>query len=327
MKQLFLFSTAWLLLFNIAIAQSPGGVSTGLKAWYKADAHTSQPTGWPDQSGNGKHLNSGGVSPTWNAGTATFNFNPFFNFTGASNNYFYSTAGIMGSTTSSGSIFGVAKNNGTTGWQTLYGFGDDDPNLQQEYGGLVYNIWRDNAFSSSFGTAINSSPAHIPNMFWNASGGTQGQLNGSYSSVVNTGAAIADNLFVVGTEGLLVPGVGNEQYEGNIPEVIVYNQNLSGTIEAQKINSYLAIKYGVSLSHNYLSSNGTTIYSVASYATNIMGIGRDDASALYQKQSTSVASKCGLVLGLGTNLNNTNQANTNTLSDNQWWVIMVWVNN
>lgn len=321
MKQLFLFSTAWLLLFNIAIAQSPGGVSTGLKAWYKADAHTSQPTGWPDQSGNGKHLNSGGVSPTWNAGTAIFNFNPFFNFTGASNNYFYSTAGIMGSTSSAGSIFGLAKNNGTTGWQTLYGFGDDNPNLAQQSAGLVYNIWRTNGLSNTFGTDINTSPTHIPNMFWNASGGTQGQLNGSYSSIVNTGAAIADNLFVVGTEGLLVPGVGNEQYEGNIPEVIVYNQNLSGTIEAQKINSYLAIKYGVSLSHNYLSSNGTTIYSVASYATNIMGIGRDDASALYQKQSTSVASKCGLVLGLGTNLNNTNQANTNTLSDNQFVVV------
>ena len=151
MKLKFLFSIAWLLLFNIAMAQSPGGVSTGLKAWYKADAHTSQPTGWPDQSGNGKHLNSGGVSPAWTAGTVSFNFNPVFNFTGASNTYFYSTAGIMGSTSSAGSIFGVAKNNGTTGWQTLYGFGDDNPNLQQQTAGLVYNIWRTNALSNSFG--------------------------------------------------------------------------------------------------------------------------------------------------------------------------------
>jgi uncharacterized repeat protein (TIGR01451 family) len=320
MKLKFLFSIAWLLLFNYAIAQSPGGVSAGLKAWYKADAHTAQPSGWPDQSGNGKHLSSGGVNPTWTAGTATFNFNPVFNFTGASQNYFYSTAGIMGSTSSAGSIFGVAKNNGTTGWQTLYGFGDDDPNLQQQSGGLVYNIWRNNALSNSFGTGINTSPAHIPNMFWSTTGGTQGQINGSYSSLATSSGPIADNLFVVGTEGLLVPGAGYEQYEGNIPEVIVYNQNLTGTTDAQKINSYLGIKYGVSLSHNYLSSNGSTIYSVASYSSNIVGIGRDDASALYQKQSTSVSSACGMVIGLGANLYNTNQANTSTLSNNQFLV-------
>ena len=217
MKLKFLFFITWLLCFNFAMAQSPGGVSAGLKAWYKANAHTAQPSGWPDQSGSAKHLISGGVNPTWTAGTATFNFNPVFNFTGASNTYFYTTSGIMGSTTSAGSVFGVAKNNGTTGWQTLYGFGDDDPNLQQQTAGLTYNIWRDNGLTNTFGSGINTSPTHIPNMFWNASGGTQGQHNGTYSSVSATGAAIADNLFVVGTEGLLVPGAGYEQYEGKIP--------------------------------------------------------------------------------------------------------------
>ena len=82
MKLKFLFFITWLLCFHFAMAQSPGGVSAGLKAWYKANAHTAQPSGWPDQSGNAKHLISGGVNPTWTAGTATFNFNPVFNFTG-----------------------------------------------------------------------------------------------------------------------------------------------------------------------------------------------------------------------------------------------------
>jgi len=103
----------------------------------------------------------------------------------------------------------------------------------------------------------------------------------------------------VGSEGYAVPGGGYELYNGNIPEVIVYNQNLTGTVNAQKINSYLGIKYGVTLSHNYLSSSGTTTYTVATYGSNIVGIGRDDASALYQKQSTSVSGKCGLVIGVG----------------------------
>lgn len=322
MKQKFLFSLAWLLCFHFAMAQSPGGVATGLKAWYKADAHTAQPSGWPDQSGNAKHLSSGGVNPTWTAGNATFNFNPFFNFTGASSNYFYTTAGIMGSNTSAGSFFGVAKNSGTTGFQTLYGFGDDNPNLVQNGSGLVYTPARGNSDRTAInmGTAVNMASTHIPNFFWDATNGNQGQYNGSYTAVDNYGSGITDNIFAVGSEGYAVPGGGYELYNGNIPEVIVYNQNLTGTVNAQKINSYLGIKYGVTLSHNYLSSSGTTTYTVATYGSNIVGIGRDDASALYQKQSTSVSGKCGLVIGVGSTLFNTNQANTNTLTNNQFLV-------
>lgn len=321
MTQKNLILILWLLVFNKAIAQSPGGVSSGLKAWYKANAHTSQPTGWPDQSGNNKHLTSGGASPSWTAGTSLFNFNPCFDFTGLNQSYFYNTSGIMGSSTSAGSVFTVVKNSGTTGWQTIWGFGDDNPNLQQNSAGLIYDLYRGGGYSFSFGTNINTATTHIPNTYWNASGGNQGQYNGTYTTVTAGGGAITDNLLSVGSEGYAIPGTGNERYNGKIPELIVYNQNLATTNEAQRINSYLGIKYGVSLSHNYLAADGTTIYSIAGYDKNIMGIGRDDASAMYQKQSTSVSSKCKLVIGVGANLFNTNQEHTGNFSNNQFLVV------
>ena len=63
------------------------------------------------------------------------------------------------------------------------------------------------------------------------------------------------------------------------------------------MESYLAVKYGFTLDqsaangNDYTSSNGTVIWDRAvntGNAANITGIGRDDGSALNQKQSKSV---------------------------------------
>jgi uncharacterized repeat protein (TIGR01451 family) len=305
---------------------APGGVLAGLRAWYKANAHSSQPAGWPDQSGNGKDLISGGVSPTWTVGNELFNFNPHFNFTGVNQNYFYNNTGIMGTNSTPGSIYGVARSNGTTDWQTIYGFGDDNPNLMQNSGGLVYTPSRN--FSDrtgiNFGTSINTSSTNIPNLYWNVSDGFQAQYNGTYTAVDNIGGAISDNLFVIGSEGANIPGNGNERYNGRIPEVAVYNLNLTGTNEAIRINTYLGVKYGVTLSHNYLSSNSTTVWdrtANSSYNNNIFGVARDKNSDLHQKQSISVNVNQKLIVGAGTGLFNTNVANSNTLNDNQYLMV------
>ncbi|WP_185113555.1 hypothetical protein, partial [Chryseobacterium sp. CCH4-E10] len=71
-------------------------------------------------------------------------------------------------------------------------------------------------------------------------------------------------------------------------------------------------------------SDGTTIAwdatSNSSYANNIAGIGRDDLSTLYQKQSQSVNTGSQVVMALGT-VATTNQANANTItSDKQFFI-------
>lgn len=79
---------------------------------------------------------------------------------------------------------------------------------------------------------------------------------------------------------------------GDLAELIVYN-NFPSAVDKQKIDSYLAIKYGFSVSQatltNYLSSNATVIYPAttthSAYITNITGIGMDNGSGLMQAGS------------------------------------------
>ncbi len=80
-------------------------------------------------------------------------------------------------------------------------------------------------------------------------------------------------------------------FGGHMAEIIGYNQALSPT-DRQKVESYLAIKYGMTLRQNYIASDGSAIYPAATAhedcVNDIAGIGRDDATALDQKKSKSV---------------------------------------
>ncbi|MFT4780398.1 MAG: hypothetical protein ACJAZK_000316 [Psychroserpens sp.] len=91
----------------------------------------------------------------------------------------------------------------------------------------------------------------------------------------------------------------NGSFDGRIAEVITYNSRKSDgdlTQERNRIQSYLAIKYGITLgvngtSQDYVNSNGNLIWDQSvnvGYNYDIAGIGRDDVSELYQKQSRSV---------------------------------------
>jgi gliding motility-associated-like protein len=116
----------------------------------------------------------------------------------------------------------------------------------------------------------------------------------------------------------------------DIAEEIVYAGELNFS-DRNKVESYLAVKYGMTLNqaaknnNNYTASNDTIIWNRASnssYANNITGIGRDDASALMQKQSKSI--NTGTTGGLVTIYNGsnytggvfptTNAANTNSFA-------------
>ncbi|GHV24602.1 hypothetical protein FACS1894176_01280 [Bacteroidia bacterium] len=109
-------------------------------------------------------------------------------------------------------------------------------------------------------------------------------------------------------------------FPGDIQEVIRYNAGLSAT-EIQKVESYLAVKYGITLDQtsprDYLSSNGSVIWSAStagSYNKDITAIGRDDDSSLNQKQSTSIN---GDILTIGyTTIASSNGANPNAFPSN-----------
>jgi len=90
-----------------------------------------------------------------------------------------------------------------------------------------------------------------------------------------------------------------DQSPGLIAEFIVYETILKEK-EIARIETYLALKYGITLEKNYLNSLGETIWNRENedlYSNNIAGIGRDDHSALYQKQATSCSTPDQLIIG------------------------------
>lgn len=84
-----------------------------------------------------------------------------------------------------------------------------------------------------------------------------------------------------------------QDFKGALPEYVLYNRVLSFQ-ERMRVESYLAIKYGISLSQtyptSYLNARGKIIWDAqkfGSYAGSIAGIGRDDLSGLMQLKSGS----------------------------------------
>lgn len=133
----------------------------------------------------------------------------------------------------------------------------------------------------------------------------------------------------------------NWYWSGPISEQVLYPRVLTN-LERLRVNSYLSIKYGVTLSRDYdgdgtsgevlsgsivegdyVSSDGVTRIwnSDATYQNNIAGIGRDDASALSQKQSQSENAGIQPVIGNG-NIFDTNANNTNSFSADKSF--MIW---
>ena len=82
-------------------------------------------------------------------------------------------------------------------------------------------------------------------------------------------------------------------YNGIMPEVILFPRVISPG-ERQRVESYLALKYGITLNQefpaSYLNSTGEVIWDAevnASHNQNIAGLGRDDVSGLNQRVSES----------------------------------------
>ena len=126
----------------------------------------------------------------------------------------------------------------------------------------------------------------------------------------------------------------NGSFGGRIAEVITYSNRKDDTSERRKIESYLSIKYGITMgigagggTMDYQNSNGNVIWNItdnAGYNFNIAGIGRDDSSELNQKQSKSINATTTIAIGLGS-LQATNTANTSSFGADRDY--LVWGSN
>ncbi len=285
---------------------SPGGINTNFLLWVKADKGG---TSWQDVSNNYVTVTKFG---TPNTGTL-INFNPsnYFDAT----DYYNTTLSVNADTYADLAVIAVyqpAANNAGSVW------GEDN--------GSFDRFILDGAGANENEAVSNGT-------------GTEDDITGLYSSMTTTLSSVifdedqsnGSGVFINGAKEINftadhgsetsnkfqigAKGNATRRFNGLISEVIVYNQLLSPIATRQKIESYLAIKYGITLSSDtdgdatafeagegdYLASNGTPFWDASeatSFQNNVAGIARDDASSLNQLQSSSVNSSAIVTMGL-----------------------------
>jgi hypothetical protein len=110
--------------------------------------------------------------------------------------------------------------------------------------------------------------------------------------------------------------IGN--LNGRVAEIFTFAERVSDA-DRQKIESYLAIKFGITLGtsteaqKDYINSFGTKVWDItdnSGYNYHVAGIGRDSISDLNQKQSKTLNATNEVTIGLD-GIFATNSANTN----------------
>ncbi|OOV29327.1 hypothetical protein BXU11_05270 [Flavobacterium sp. LM5] len=291
------------------VTNTPGPSVTGANLWLKANEGVtnsgSNLTGWTDQTGTNTFTKQGTIGYQSNG----INFNPTASF---SNGY---TTGVLPPNRLEGNTdinvvqaFAVYKNATSSPARTTSLFGRFDGNNNVTTG-LFLGPTNDNTYVYfelnaaadaylSFPSSINYdkfnlqtidvSPTVAP--FANA------WTNGKNSLVEATSTGGVEYTAIPLTP--LIGGTKNPSFfnfNGEVAEIITYNTGLS-TFDKIKVESYLAVKYGITLDesvNNYVSSSGSSIWEYRTHWHDVFGIAKDDASSLNQSQSNSINTGSG----------------------------------
>lgn len=326
--------------FSLTPVPAPGGVSAP-DFWVKSDDAGTIATAWKDHSANADHIpNVGGM--TLSAADRAHNFHPYT--TGyTTSKFFYNAASLMNSLGNvelpniSTSIFSAVRPVTAGAGGRITGI-DDDVTNAAEPGVSITSVGRPRQYeffntetTTDFSVTFNNGVSNVYSAIANnavANGGSSASaggekrlgLNGTYETTSFTGT----NKFQIYGRHLRVGHATwnvNGAFPGDIMEVIWYKRALTAN-EQSRVNTYLAVKNGVTSAENYLDSNNSVMWDRVlnnGYNNNIFGIARDDNSALHQKQSGSVNDAQKLVIST-TGFADSNAANSTDLIDQQYLV-------
>ncbi len=291
--------------------------------WLKADDGMGAPQvdEWRDQSNNKKHLSK--RLPDYNApeliaGSATtgMNFNPVVRFDGK-NQALMRNESALGSDGSEISLFFVNRTSSRTDAETFTHTDAADSPLTLSWDNSKSSKHR--WFNGPSGRSIDvlsSTSIGVPHMGLVTDSKTGGGgifVNAKRLDTLAAGAA-ANNLSVTrlghGTEN---PGY----HHGDIAELIEFKGQLSDA-ERTRVQSYLALKYGITLDRTeldgnaYKRSDGTSVYANAGYWHRIFGIGSDDVTKLYQRVAKSQEDGAVLTIATTDDLTSANNAASRT---------------
>ncbi len=332
---------AFILLIFSSYSQTanPGGV-TNSSAWYDAGNgpvvnvanNLVNGQGWRDRSGKNRHMTSVNSDPNRVAGG--INFNPFINFDG--NDYVFRTK--FTSAFKQGEVFAVVKDNAYTSCNCGAPFdfgGHSNDHYTWGNGAIYYGFGTNNRVGWDPATRVICDNHPGLTITPGTSYDTRNWNLFQIKSKVNDWGAGFNGQFQASTTNNAVSFGGNNInylgahagyiFRGDIAEVILFDRVLMAD-ERDRVESYLALKYGVTLDQlvapqNYVASDGTTLMWDASantgYGNDIAGIGRDDDSGLHQKQSKSMNTNSIVALALGTDVAGDNASNPNTVTTNK----------
>ncbi len=287
MKSIILF----LLFLPLAtFSQAPGGVSSNIKLWVKAELGISTSGAniidWDDQT----NTNTFSVTGTPKFASHDVNYNFSIAFDGSSR--FVGNTSIA-NTTHAFVVGKIANPSGVTASGAL--MGSTTVSSHQYFfhtqGGTLYCGGNTNSIYTGY-TSTNSVPYSIlsEDLGKTPAAADMIRLNGeNKTNSSGNDPAVYNGIPTIGSRGTENILNGSE-----IAEAILYNTSLSA-VNVNKIESYLAIKYGITLSNagggtagDYTSSGGTIIWDAdngSGYHNDVIGIGRNDNSALIQRQS------------------------------------------
>ena len=346
----------------------PGGVTSNLQLWLRADllngttsvADNSSVSIWNTQAKGSNAIKPAAVgAPIFkNNATSNINFNAVVDFTNpfnspsqtyndvsSSRQYLKGTNGYYSADTfvvvvpdvtvnsalNSMDVFAGKSSSCAQNVKTGISYGNVDTRFTNEV--ISYT----SGTTTSYGTAqvSTTSQYNSPGIIniRNNSGNTGMQLyyNGTNIATTEVNTAkhrnINDSQYWIGRSE-----AWDGSLDGRIAEIITFSSRKNDVTERTKIETYLGIKYGITIgsngtSQNYIGSDGTVIWDAtanAGYNYDIAGIGRDDVSKLNQKQSKSVNASSNLTIGLGT-IATTNTANTNVFDADKKY--LVWGDN
>lgn len=332
-----------LCMLSFLTHAAPGGVSSsGFGLWLKSDdagALATQNTTdivWEDQSGQGNDLKAivkNGAAPwSLSPADADHNFHPFTS--GFSKDRLFHSESVdflaedgevspltmiavtrmesLPDTDSVARIMGITDNTISETW-----FKANEPGLSV--------TGRDNENPGRLQLRLTSGSFSLPDYVYsspvpvNSSTINYAVIGGSNNTEITLAAnstesfsAVDDPVAIGGNKLSLGYGIYYDSavaFNGDITEVIWYAEALSDN-ELQRVNSYLAIKHGISLTSDYLASDSSVVWqsSVNSgYNHHIFGLGRDDASELDQRVSRAVGD-ASLIVATNNDFESANQS-------------------
>ena len=303
MRNIF-YSILFLAITGNSFAQTPGGLPNSV-LWLKADLGGS-PSNWLDNSSSANNFLQGNPVNQPTLSTNVFNFNPALSFDGANRFMDQPSPSNFPGGNADRTILIVANASNTPGYRWIFTYGSPGtPNATFQMGNhdgdlvnayfaspddLSYPGYWNNAANQNGGLASFTMAGNVQSQY-DKGIFIQNNLIGSTLNATSANASIGS-----------LPGFG-EYWQGNIAEVIMFNTALSDA-ERNQVESYLALKYGLTLGApgsaiNYVASDGSTTYwtGMDTWQNDVFGIGTDAGTGFQQIQSNSMNSGTGTGAG------------------------------